>query len=1233
LLFATLLWWWLESDNRPPLVTKTVALKHLQKMHQAIGLLENAVRTSQFDSANTIFTDLANAHPNQLMPLRNLAVGRYLAIRATRDAMENSKLPPGSKTATIRQSVTLAEQAVETLIRFAPRSAIAHLLAARVTLASDLGNADKSRDGLTEKALTYLRTARSLDPTNLAVAYAIYEAAKNSDDSKLAVERAAALKTALGIAPGNIAIARLYLAEQAATQDPTILETIATARESTTALRQHLLRTGQDLDPWKYLSDATKALDDNDWPGVQQNAAFFDNIVRPQDYARSDRLRCDPHSLEFLIHDFDETFHERYQARDTSTGDPISISFGSFPWQPTPIAISRGEDFRIVDFDLDERPDFLVLSDARLTVYRQASAGEPWSEMLTQRVPDGYTQLLAADLYMVDDTKRSRKLTRPADGKALDPSQGPRHNTYMGVVLYGPAGAIVYRNNLDRSKESKTPAFTLVEQPADFNHLKSILSVCPADLDHDGDLDLAISSEAGVSLWFNRGNMTYVDMSTLSTLPSKETLIRRFAAVDWDRDVDIDLLAIGPDRTSFGVFENLRHGQFRWRPLHDTHPAVEPGNDLRVVELDGNVSWDLLLAGPKGLQTLLTTTSRPGAVRPLSTHQARTESTSHLRPCDYDNDGYTDLFCLSDQRATLYRGSAGGRFAPVTTPGLGQANGVISIQVADLDQDGDQDLALLTPEGIELRRNQGGNTNHWLDIRIIGKDDEQQTGRVNHYGIGSMLEIQSAGHYQAQVVTEETTHFGLAKAERADLARMLLTNGIPQGVVLPEANQLIAEPQVTKGSCPFIYTWRNGHFEFLTDCLWGAPIGLQVAEGVQVPGRPWEYLAIRGNELQPDDGVYRIKFTEELWEAAYFDHAELLVVDHPADVMIYTNEKVGPGAIAEPTIHAVREPRSPRSLTDQHGNSLNKLLAAQDNRFARAYDHKYRQGLVDEHFVEIDLGTIPGEAAVKLFLTGWIQPTDTSLNIAFSQNPDLAGPRLPFVQARDSVGNWNTIIDYMGFPGGKTKTIAIDLAGKLPPQSSRLRIVTSAEIYWDHIFFTVGPTTAPLKVTRVLPGSAELVYRGFSKRLPRQPLGPELFRYAETTKSPLWPPMQGHFTRYGDVLPLLSENDDQMAILGSGDALLVEFPAPVTDVPAGWTRDFILHTVGWDKDADLNTVYGQSVGPLPFQAMTSYPIPPTQDHGTGRSYREYLDRYQHRSQHPLHFWRYVHDYLPENHHQ
>uniref|UniRef100_UPI003A974CB6 hypothetical protein n=1 Tax=Rosistilla oblonga TaxID=2527990 RepID=UPI003A974CB6 len=41
-------------------------------------------------------------------------------------------------------------------------------------------------------------------------------------------------------------------------------------------------------------------------------------------------------------------------------------------------------------------------------------------------------------------------------------------------------------------------------------------------------------------------------------------------------------------------------------------------------------------------------------------------------------------------------------------------------------------------------------------------------------------------------------------------------------------------------------------------------------------------------------------------------------------------------------------------------------------------------------------------------------------------------------------------------------------------------------------------------------------------------------------------------------------------------------------------RDFVLHCVGWDKDADLHTLAGQTTGTLPFRAMSAYPPPITQ---------------------------------------
>ena len=45
------------------------------------------------------------------------------------------------------------------------------------------------------------------------------------------------------------------------------------------------------------------------------------------------------------------------------------------------------------------------------------------------------------------------------------------------------------------------------------------------------------------------------------------------------------------------------------------------------------------------------------------------------------------------------------------------------------------------------------------------------------------------------------------------------------------------------------------------------------------------------------------------------------------------------------------------------------------------------------------------------------------------------------------------------------------------------------------------------------------------------------------------------------------------------------------DLPVGWLRSFILFSDGWVKDADINTLASQTVGPLPFHQMSDYPPP------------------------------------------
>ncbi|HVW36632.1 MAG TPA: hypothetical protein VHB99_04985, partial [Pirellulales bacterium] len=63
-----------------------------------------------------------------------------------------------------------------------------------------------------------------------------------------------------------------------------------------------------------------------------------------------------------------------------------------------------------------------------------------------------------------------------------------------------------------------------------------------------------------------------------------------------------------------------------------------------------------------------------------------------------------------------------------------------------------------------------------------------------------------------------------------------------------------------------------------------------------------------------------------------------------------------------------------------------------------------------------------------------------------------------------------------------------------------------------------------------------------------------------------------------------------------------------------------LYNVGWDKDADLNTVYGQTVEPLPFGAMSGYPYGAGEEYPADELRRRYLRDYQTRTQEPAEFW-------------
>ena len=147
------------------------------------------------------------------------------------------------------------------------------------------------------------------------------------------------------------------------------------------------------------------------------------------------------------------------------------------------------------------------------------------------------------------------------------------------------------------------------------------------------------------------------------------------------------------------------------------------------------------------------------------------------------------------------------------------------------------------------------------------------------------------------------------------------------------------------------------------------------------------------------------------------------------------------------------------------------------------------------------------------------------------------------------------------------------------------------EIYWDQIFFAQDNSQKKLSMTILDPIEADLHYRGFSESYKKGGrYGPHWFDYESVDTSIKWRDLTGNYTRYGDVLPLLTQSDNAYIISNSGDETTIKFNAiKLPKLEKGWKRNFLIHSVGWVKDGDLNTAHGNTVLPLPYHGMSSYP--------------------------------------------
>lgn len=762
--------------------------------------------------------------------------------------------------------------------------------------------------------------------------------------------------------------------------------------------------------------------------------------------------------------------------------------------------------------------------------------------------------------------------------------------------------------------------------------LKNVRGIAPGDFDNDGLPDLCVLTDMGALLYHNNKGVFEKRETALPVRPYEKAIW-----IDYDHDGDLDLMLLGERSVLMrndgqAGFSN-RTSDFPFMPGHATGAAIfavrhdTAASDLAVAYRDhpGVVYRDKL----NGKYEALSRREIPEAALDVIAE-------------DFNNDGFPDLALflgpgmslVENRRGILVpdpnlEGDGPAVFADLENRGVldlassgevdgnrGQGkferqkwpSGVVfgpALVAADFNGDGRTDLATITPDGsLHVYENQTPTQNNWMRIAIAGVKNLKLAP-------GATVEVKAGLSYQKRIYEGVPLVFGLGGYKEADAVRITWPNGLIQNETKQPILQAlnIQEAQRLSGSCPMIFTWNGKRFQFITDVLGVAPLGASSGDGQYFPVDHNEYVPIPGEALAERDGKYEIRITEELREVSYLDRVQLIALDHPAATEIFTNEKFKSPPFPEFRLYGANRRIYPVAARDSAGRDVLPRLLKRDQMYPDGFRRDYN-GVAELHNLDLDFGNAARAGRAVLILNGWVDWADGSTFLRAAQE-SKAGLILPYLQVKNARGEWQTVIEDMGIPAGKPKTIAVDLTGKWLSASREVRIVTNLCVYWDEIFLSENSSVPEVRLTPVEAKVADLHFRGFSKpKIDPERKQPEAFDYQTWMPVSMWNPTPGMYTRYGDVRPLIHAVDDRLVIMGSGDELRLLFPA--NGLPAlgpGWKRDFLLLVDGWAKDGDYNTAFSQSVEPLPFHAMTAYPYPALQHFPDDAEHRAYREQY------------------------
>ena len=274
-------------------------------------------------------------------------------------------------------------------------------------------------------------------------------------------------------------------------------------------------------------------------------------------------------------------------------------------------------------------------------------------------------------------------------------------------------------------------------------------SVTAGDLDGDGDLDLAVAnwSSDNVSVLLNNGDGSFAPATNFAV----GSRPRYATAADLDGDGDLDLAVANQNSDNVSVLLNDGSGSFA---LAVNFEAGGFPQSVAAADLDGDGDFDLAVANRLSDNVSVLLNKGDGSFAAAVNFDAGDLPRS-VTVGDFDGDGDVDLAVAnlnsSDVSVLLNNGAAS--FAAAVNYAVGGNPDFVT--AADLDRDGDLDLIV---ERVSILLNKGDGTFADAVNFVAGEDVSLTTGDLDGDGDLDLVVANSSSNTLSVLLSQLGTH-------------------------------------------------------------------------------------------------------------------------------------------------------------------------------------------------------------------------------------------------------------------------------------------------------------------------------------------------------------------------------------------------------------------------------------------------------------------------------------------